>query len=156
MSAMAAFSGWLHDGIAKAERLLAVLDNEQRSLAERRHSDLEQLVAEKAGLVRTLEHHASEMGNMLRSAGFAANRTGIDQMLGRAGDERTRGLWLRFESLCAQCRQMNIQNAALVENGRRFAEQALALLRGECAPVPAYGPAGGARPDHDGRLLATV
>lgn len=156
MSAMAAFGGWLQDGIAKAERLFAVLGNEQRALAERRHSDLEQVVAEKAELVRMLERHAGEMGDLLRDAGFTANRAGIDQMLGRAGDERTRGLWLCFESLCAQCRQMNIQNAAMVENGRRFAEQALALLRGESAPVPAYGPAGGTRPDHDGRLLATV
>jgi flagellar biosynthesis/type III secretory pathway chaperone len=148
-------AAWLQDGIEQAGQLLAALEREQRALLNRRANELESAVADKQRFATALECHTREGEALLRAAALPTDRHGFERLLEREGDSHTRGLWQRFERVCTQGRQLNRMNGGLLESGRRFAEQALALLHGEPAPAPAYGPSAGT-PAGASRLIATI
>jgi flagella synthesis protein FlgN len=150
------FGGWLETGIEQTQRMLEVLQREQAALTRRAADDLDELVAAKQRLIERLDEHAREADAILRAAGLPEGRGGIDRLLALDTNRRLHDRWQEFAKLGEACRQQNRVNGRLVENGRRFAQQVLTLLRGESSPPDLYDRNGtNPLPGHDGRLLAT-
>jgi flagella synthesis protein FlgN len=153
---MIAPADWLDEGTAQAERLLAILRQERAALQQRRAPEIESIVGEKQRLITALEQHVRTAGSALRAAGLPASREGMTRWLRSHNDPRIEQRWQRFEHLSLECRQENLLNGSLVENARRAASQALALLRGDSAPSAVYGPGGTTASAGGSRLIAAI
>jgi flagellar biosynthesis/type III secretory pathway chaperone len=136
--------------------MLGLLQHEQAALTRKAADELDEAVKAKQRLIAHLDEHTREADAILRAAGLPAGRDGIHQLLGLDPKRRLHYRWLEFMKLGEACRQQNRVNGRLVENGRRFAQQVLTLLRGESSPPDLYGRDGTSPlPGHNSRLLAT-
>lgn len=151
-----ALNRWIETGIEQTTRLLELLQNEQTTLLSRHAlTQLEAVVADKQRLIQRIDAHAGEVECLLRAAHLPPGREGILQLLGR-DNEASRERWLDLTRLGEACRRQNRLNGNLVDQGRRFARQTLAVLHGVSPPPELYGPSASESPAPCGRLLATI
>lgn len=139
-----------------AGKLLAILSAETEALISRDLEALEHLVGSKHDLMQRFEALELRKQQLLEQSGFGSASQGIEACLDWC-DERgqlQRGWRLLLDRL-AHCQQHNRSNGATLDSSRRFAQQALSILRGESAPVSLYNPTGASSSSHDGgRCLA--
>ncbi len=146
----------LHAEYDCAGKLQTLLAEEATALTKRDADALEQLVLDKNALLQQLETLQHSKQAVLSRAGYGHTAADIETCLDWC-DERgqlQRGWQLLLERL-AHCQHANRINGATLESSRRYAQQALSLLRGAAIPVSLYDPNGSSNAGHDnGRSLA--
>lgn len=131
-------------------RLLAVLQREHDALKVRDSSVLDGVVAEKQALMAELEGCGEERFELLRQAGFMADRTGLEAYLDQAEGglrQRLTAGWEQLQDGLRQCRAQNQTNGMLLESNRHHVKKALAVLTGgQPQDVELYDKHGGISP----------
>lgn len=127
-------------------QLLEALQREHRALAARDLAGLDAAVAQKAELVAVMEDCGRERAELLRAAGFTADRAAIDALLDRHDPQRRSPVqrdWNRLLEIGAECQRQNLINGIIIQAGEQQTRQALAILRGQ-SPLEGgeYGPEG--------------
>ncbi|MGE0289859.1 MAG: flagella synthesis protein FlgN [Bradyrhizobium sp.] len=127
-------------------QLLEALRREHRALAARDLAGLDAAVVQKAGLVAVMEDCGRERSELLRAAGFAADRAAMDALLDRHDPQRRSPVprdWSRLLEIGAECQRQNLINGIIIQAGQQQTRQALAILRGQPAVAGGeYGPEG--------------
>lgn len=139
-----------------AGKLQLVLAAETEALTHRDMDALERLVGDKHDLMQNFEALELRKQQVLEQVGFGRASRGIEACLDWCDDhgQLKRGWQLLLDRL-AQCQHQNRINGATLDSSRRYAQQALSILRGESAPVSLYNPTGASTSGHDsGRSLA--
>ncbi len=138
------------------ENFSVVLAAETEALTQRDVDALERLVGDKHDLMQSFEALELRKQQILDHVGFGDAARGIEACLDWCDDhgQLRRGWQLLLDRL-AQCQNQNRINGATLDSSRRYAQQALSILRGESAPVSLYNPTGASTSGHDsGRSLA--
>lgn len=136
----------LQSEIQAGGQLLETLRREHKALAADDPALLNETVAQKAGLVATMESCGGERRALLRAAGLGADRAAMDTLLERHDPQRRSDIrrnWTRLLELGAECQRQNLINGIIIQAGQQHARQALAILRGQPAGAGGeYGPEG--------------
>jgi len=133
-----------------AARMETALDDEQAALAARDAEAIAAAAARKAELAAALE---SARAALERATG-AASGPALAAALRRADpDGALEQRWEALRARLAALRRRNRANGLAIELQRCAAARALAVLRGEEAEAPTYGPHGAARVPATGRSL---
>lgn len=144
----------------RVAQLLAVLQREHGALKVRDSAVLGEVVAQKLTLMTELEGCGQERFELLRQAGFSADRDGLEAYLGRVeGTLRQRLLagWEQLQEGLQQCRTQNQTNGMLLETSRHHVKKALAVLIGGHAPdVELYDKNGGISPENGAHAVVKV
>ncbi len=146
-----AIGGMLAEIDSLAARMEAALGEEQAALAARDAEAIAAAAARKADLAAALE---SARAALERETG-ATSGPALAAALRRADPGGTLARrWEALRTRLAALRHRNRANGLAIELQRRAAAQALAVLRGEEAEAPTYGPRGAVRtPSGGGRSL---
>jgi flagellar biosynthesis/type III secretory pathway chaperone len=145
-----------YDCAGKLQRVLAA---ETEALTQRDVDALERLVGDKHDLMQSFDALELRKQQILEQAGFGSATRDIEACLACLDwcddhGQLRRGWQLLLDRL-AQCQHQNRINGATLDSSRRYAQQALSILRGESAPVSLYNPTGASTSGHDnGRSLA--
>lgn len=124
----------LQEEIRAAERFLDILQQEHAALSSSDPGAVEQIGRLKADALGTLEQTGRQRAALIASAGFdAADKQGIETLIQRADPGHRTPVaeqWQRLRELAGECQRLNTINGAVIQSSFRFAQQALALLRG--------------------------
>jgi flagellar biosynthesis/type III secretory pathway chaperone len=143
--------------LARARRMLEVLQLERDALARRDIPAMEQAAAEKERLIELLDSLCARQDTLLREVGIdPRSPEHIGHGLERAGLSGLSPTWQALRATLIECRQQNLVNGGTVETMRRFARDALALLRGLPTGTLVYGRTGETRQAEGGNPLATA
>lgn len=139
-----------------AGQLHAVLAAEAEALANRDVDTLERLIGDKQGLMQTFDALELRKRQVLEQTGFGGTEPDVVACIDWCDDtgQLKRGWHLLLERI-RRCQQQNRINGATLDSSRRYAQQALAILRGQPVTTPLYNPTGAtALNEAGGRSLA--
>ncbi len=125
----------LHDQIALAQKLLAVLEREYELLAQRDIEGLGEAAAEKQSLVAQLDGRGEAYTD---------------------DTEADPGLRAELTRLIQSCRHQNTINGAVIDLLTRYNERSLQILLGQTPTETVYGPAGQEHSAGAGRYSASA
>lgn len=127
-----------------ADAMLTCLLTERDNLLARDPDAIQESAREKLALFEALEQLERQRQTLLAAAGYGPDGDAMDHMLQwQPNGSRCRARWATAVDKLAQCRDANQVNGGILELGRRQAEQALAVLRGQTAQPRLYGAGGG-------------
>lgn len=148
----------LRDELRAGTDLLAALRHEYAMLRAPTPPAIEEAVSRKHRALADLETLGRRRETLIRSAGFRADRQGIEACLARHDPQRRTPparRWRELLDLMASCQQQNLTNGIVIQASQRHTRQALAILRGQPGgDGPAYGPGGEARQPPPSQPLA--
>ncbi len=128
--------------MAAAGRLLDLLHEEERVLAQRDTAALEALTTRKRACLAELEPCAAARLRLLNEAGLSPDRAGFEALLERIGTQQLtqiRLTWDKLRVVLVACQEQNLRNGQVLEAGRRFADDALSVLLGTRDDIKLYG-----------------
>lgn len=142
--AAAALAALLEEEIREVEVFGALLRQEQALLAAAGSADdLVPTVERKTAAITRLKALSDRREQMLRAAGYAAGRAGMEAWLaGAARGDATPSLWLKLLALAAETRQLNETNGKLIALHWQHNQAALATLMAAANRATTYGPDG--------------
>ena len=133
-----------------------VLEAEFRALQAQDTTALEQAAADKAARMQALETLEHTLADLLRRAGYAHDRDGIEACMDWCDSNGgLREHWQTLLQSLQRCQEHNRNNGVAIEAHRRHTHTALAVLRGQ-SPHPATYASSGRTDSGDGgtRTLA--
>jgi len=116
--------------------LETILRGESDALSRRQLQDLQAATERKQELLNRLEAAGHELFQLCQEAGVQPARSGLQ---GAGVTAAMAHAWTRMCLLLERCREQNRINGSAIEASRTFAENLLALLRGQQAPAKTYG-----------------
>lgn len=134
--------------------MLACLERERTGLASRDMAQIEQTTLRKNELSKELEQLETQRVALLTSLGYKNDSSAMTDCISQQPNARllTR-LWQEILTNLSACRDHNLTNGGILELGRRQAEQALSILRGQHNSTRLYSPEGEAAPGFGNRKL---
>jgi flagella synthesis protein FlgN len=126
-------------------QLSELLQLEREALKEANHEALTQITKKKQPLAIQLEQLGRQRQEALKSAGFPANKAGLDAFITNQNTENSAKLELIVAKLREQaklCRESNLINGGVINVNRQHLVKALSILRGRDLDTAAYGPGG--------------
>lgn len=126
-----------------AGQLLTVLQAEADALLKRDLESLEKLVGEKHQLMARFEQLDGDTQRLLDAHGDQGGHKDITACITWCDDsgQLLRG-WTALLDRVARCQQQNRVNGATLDSSRRYAQQALSVLRELAPATDLYNPAG--------------
>jgi len=122
--------------------MLECLLAERENLIARNSEAIQESTKNKLALFDRLEQLEARRHDLILAAGFSEDG-GMDRLLAQtANSARVKLRWNQVLDDLAACRDVNQINGGILELGRRQAEQALAILRGQVAQPRLYGAGG--------------
>lgn len=122
--------------ISTTQQLLASLEQEFSALSERKLETLQELLAHKQPLLRTLEQHASERSRLLIQAGHSADTAGLNQLAAQSSigaDLLSQSTQL--STLIEHCQEANLRNGRLIRSNQVSVSSTLNIIRGSDTPT---------------------
>jgi flagellar biosynthesis/type III secretory pathway chaperone len=136
--------------------LLRILRDERRALMGHDAQVIERIAREKLRHLSDIEDWGRKRDALLRNAGYANTREGIERYLAEQHDAELNGRWRALECLLQECQQQNEVNGGVVSLSRRQVQRALAILRGLPAGQGLYDAGGNAEQGPLSKTLATA
>ncbi len=139
--------------------LCEVLQGEHAALVERDATAMESTAVRKGQLVEQLNGLGEQRAALLAAAGLSPDKAGFEALLVKAsgeGEEALQHQWQQLREKLQHCQQQNQVNSQLLEAGRRHAEEALSLLRGQGPISEIYGQDGARNGGGGSRSYAKV
>lgn len=130
---------YLHAQKSCVEELLAVLDQEQATMADARFGELPAVTARKVELLDRLALLDRQRETAQVALGFEPGAAGADAAAA-AGGEPTRQVWSALLALAEEARARNLRNGSLVHTHLDFTQRALNFLQSSVQLF--YGPDG--------------
>ena len=128
-------------GAERAERLIALLDEEHAALVEGAPQRIVDAARVKQPLIEELERIGAQLDEALRVLGL--DGASLEPQRLRAGDGPLTATLRRLLLALRTCRHANARNGATIRRLARHNHHLLALVRGEAPGTALY--------DHDGR-----
>ena len=126
-----------------ARELIDLIERERTALSSRDAGALEAAIAGKQARLEQLEARSRERDALVRAAGFATDRSGVEACIaGCDGDGTLAALWGEFIEHVSECRKANQVNGGVVELSRRQVRRALGILRGQAPDTELYNTEG--------------
>jgi flagella synthesis protein FlgN len=116
--------------IKDVQGLVETLGQEYEALRQRDADNLDKVVVLKEQQLETLNALAGERAELLREAGFAADRSGFGAVLDADSSGTLRTLWQSVEEALQQCQQQNQLNGKLLDVSKQQTQELLSLLLG--------------------------
>lgn len=126
-----------------ADAMLSCLLTERENLLARKVHAVEESTQTKLALFDALEKLEIQRRQLFEDGGFDPENVDMSRLLrGRNNTTVLVRTWNRALDTLTRCREANQVNGGILELGRRQAEQALAILRGQVAQPRLYGSGG--------------
>lgn len=135
----------IDEGLAAAQRLARLLEEEAERLRTRRLDGLQQLLEEKAGALQVLEQCEERRRELIDSVGVSMVDGGVATALDNMDSSgHLRKRWEDLLKAVGQCRSLNEHNGLVINKGLEQVDRALAVLRGThgLTEPGGYGPKG--------------
>lgn len=129
---------WLEQQCELIARLENRLSDERAALLNRETAELNQISADKTGLLQQLADVASQLPQRL---GITLDAASVEQWLANETDAALRTAWSQFATGLDRCRQANEANGALLAGRFAQIEASLRYLR-EAVGSVVYGASG--------------
>ena len=141
-------------------QFLALLREEQATLAHAQPERLETCIAERAHLVTTLEAQDLEMRTVFASGKITFSTRGVkDQVATLAEPQRSQlaRLWQQLLAIAAECKKQNEINSKIVDTRRQQTDRMLRILTGQATRAgTTYAADGRVQPGTASATLATA
>ncbi len=141
-------------GAERAERLIAVLDEEHAALVDGAPQQIADAASTKQSLIDELEHVGAQLDEALRVLGL--DGTSLEPQRLRAGDGPLTATVRRLLLALRACRHANARNGATIRRLARHNHQLLALVRGDAPGAALYDQEGRARSGPKSRYAASA
>ncbi len=126
-----------------ADAMLKCLLAEREHLLARNPDAIQETTRTKLALFDQLEKLETRRHQFLANAGYGTDNNGMVRLLKHMPNGARLGArWNKVLDDLARCREANQVNGGILELGRRQAEQALAILRGQVSQTRVYGAGG--------------
>lgn len=141
-------------------RFLALLREEQATLAQAQPEALENCTAERGRLVATLEAQDQELRTLFANAKITFSAHAVTQLLTTLAEPQRSQLtqqWQQVLSLVGACNRQNAINSKIVDTRRKHTERVLRILMGQTTLAGStYAADGRVQPGATSAELATV
>ena len=134
--------------------LLECLEAERTGLTTRNMEQVEQIILRKNDLTRELEQLEKQRAELVVALGFSNDPVGMTRCIRNQPEgKHLEKLWQQVLDNLKACRDSNLTNGGILELGRRQAEQAISILRGQHSVPGLYSPDGNSAQEFDNRKL---
>lgn len=134
--------------------LLECMEVERTGLASRNMEQIEQSTLRKTDLSRELEQLESQRARLVTDLGYSNDAAGMSKCIqNQPNSKQLVKLWQQVLDNLKACRDNNLINGSILELGRRQAEQALSILRGQNGNPGLYSPDGNSAQEFGNRKL---
>jgi flagellar biosynthesis/type III secretory pathway chaperone len=138
----------------QAQKLLALLEHEYQLLKSNPGRELEEVLAQKKQLLKSVEQSVSAHHRFLQQQGLSRDRQGTERYLEQhRHDPSLTAAWERYLELLQACHKQNEINGGAVALNQRQVNQALNLLLGMGDGNKTYGRSGETRPNRPSSTL---
>jgi len=145
----------LDKSLAVTEELQQTLNQERAALKDRDAMMLHDIAVKKREQVDALQALDHERGDISSRFGFSPTVAGMDELTHWCDRDSVIGnRWSALINVSQRCSDMNVTNGAVIHVRRAHVDSALALIRGETASCPTYGPEKFAGRQSENRTLA--
>lgn len=135
----------LVDDIGHAQKLLELIDQEYKALADRDLAGLEALLTQKQTMLALLGQHGALRSQTLRQAGVTADLDGMTAYAAHTSNgEALLHSAQRLEQLLEACRQANERNGKLIRANQTAVGGMLRILKGSADTPDLYDRRGSA------------
>jgi len=137
-----------------SHEMLEILEQERKSLEERRYEQFEQLLGQKQQLIQDLEHGARNRRRWLAGLGFGNDTDALARV--RQENPDVAGRWQAAAELWRECQRANQINEQICQRTRVVVERVLDLLRGQPGQGATYDAKGVPRHQEGGRTITNA
>lgn len=123
-----------------SQRLLDVLQQEDRALRRTDTDSIDQITAAKQALILEMESHQRAQDRFLAAHNLPPGPLGIQRHLETLpADAPEQSAWKSLKALITQCRNRNEINGGILALSRQHVQQSLDILKGSPETGPIYG-----------------
>lgn len=123
-----------------AQRLIGILEAENRALEVQDPETLDQCSGQKQHLLVEMTRHVTAQEGFLAAQRLPPGREGMNRFIAELGeDAEERRLWRQLEELARACRDGNEINGNIITLSRVRVQRALEVLRGPGDTGKTYG-----------------
>lgn len=156
MATPTALSSSMSQAIELLETLNSLLIAERTALKERDTANIQALLEQKTALLNQLEQNATARSQLLVTAGFNGDESGMDNYLDSlpASAASLQQQWQALKDKLQVCKDANQLNGTVVHRSKTQIEALLNILRGQSGQQKIYDDAGKASSVGSGHSLA--
>lgn len=123
-------------------KLVTLMKEEQHCLIDADISNLQKLTIQKSQIVREMSELGNIRHNILVSAGYEAQKIGMQEWLNNAADSEISVIWTEILSLAKSAKELNDTNGLLINRHLTRNQNTLNVLQGALPNAGFYGPDG--------------
>lgn len=133
----------LDNDLSAANTLLALLQQENDLLKQRKHAELEAIIGAKAEQLNILDAHARERTALLQSLGLANDSDGwLNYMQSQTPLMPLIEKWQQLQDRVQACNQQNDKNGKLINRAQQTLNRLLDLVKGKTGGENLYNAKG--------------